>query len=510
MPVDTVTRSRRTVNMALIGAAAIALSTAILLLRGTSLAIVQKWSDWAAFNHGFLIIPISMYLAWRVRRQAAGSRINADFRALGLVAAAAFGWLLGQATGTMIIQELSLVAVAQAIVLTMYGWPVWRVFAFPLLYLYFAVPFGQALVPRLQVITAALSVWLLEHVGIPVFSDGNIISVPNGTFYVADACSGIGFLVASLAVGALFAGITYRSWWRRAAFMVLSIVIPIVGNGVRAFGIILLAYLTNNELAAGVDHILYGWIFFSLLTIATLAIGMSFREEDEAIPCSAQQFPRIDHTPALSRVLVAGTIALALVATAASYGSYLDRRPVAAAIQLVAPPAFGPWHESSGPLDSLAPVFAAPDAQLDAGYQKSNDTVHLHIGYYVRNRQGAQAVSSDHQFSHGKDWIMSAEGTINTLIGAAPLTVQYMRSRNRQQSHMTWYWYWIDGQFTGNPYWAKLLEARSRLFGGRDDAAIIAIGADYDENSADAIRILADFASHLGALDRIFDVPQSD
>src|ERR1700730_1733866 len=167
-------------------------------------------------------------------------------------------------------------------IFTMFGWPVTRRLAFPLAYLYFAVPFGQAIEPRLQAITAALSVDMLRVVGVPVFADGNLISIPTGNFDVAEECSCLRFLIASIAIGTLFAGIMYRSWLRRAAFLGLSLALPVLGNCARAFGIILLAYATNNRLAAGVDHILYGWLFFALIMFVMLAIGIRFRDDDDA------------------------------------------------------------------------------------------------------------------------------------------------------------------------------------------------------------------------------------
>ena len=256
----------------------VGIATVIALLGQTAAAMVETWWDSTTFGHRFLIVPVSAYLIWRRRAALAAVVPAPHWLGLAGMAVAALAWALGYVTGTLMVQELALVAAIQALVLTVLGWRATRLVLFPLLYLYFAVPFGEALVPHLQSITALFVVELLQRVGVPVFMDGMFISTPTGNFLVAEACAGLRYLIASMALGVLFAMIMYRAWWRRLLFVGLSVVVPIVANGIRAFGIVALAYLTDNELGVGVDHLIYGWVFFSLVTVLLLLLGMTFRE----------------------------------------------------------------------------------------------------------------------------------------------------------------------------------------------------------------------------------------
>jgi exosortase len=99
---------------------------------------------------------------------------------------------------------------------------------------------------------------------------------PAGLFEVAEACSGVKFLVAMLAFGALAANVCFRSWKRRIAFMALCVVVPVLANGVRAWGTIYVAQIKGAAYAGGVDHIIYGWFFFAAVIAAILAIGWPF------------------------------------------------------------------------------------------------------------------------------------------------------------------------------------------------------------------------------------------
>src|SRR5215469_5672845 len=213
--------------------AALALGIAMLvaifaIMSSTVRAMVETWYSSNSFNHCFLILPISAYLAWRRRDQLRHAPVAPDWRGTLLVALASLAWLLGTATGTLILQEASVVLIVQALVLAVFGGAVFRILRFPLLYLYFAVPFGLEFVPPLQTVTAFLAVGLLKLVGVPVFSDGYLISIPGADWYVADACSGVRYVISSLALGALFAGMMYVTWWRRALVLVVAIVIPIL------------------------------------------------------------------------------------------------------------------------------------------------------------------------------------------------------------------------------------------------------------------------------------------
>jgi EpsI family protein len=63
-----------------------------------------------------------------------------------------------------------------------------------------------------------------------------------------------------------------------------------------------------------------------------------------------------------------------------------------------------------------------------------------------------------------------------------------------------WYWYWVDGTLTGNPYLAKLLQAKVKLFGGIRSEAIIVAASDYGDVPAEGQRSLEEFAARLGNL----------
>jgi exosortase/archaeosortase family protein len=93
---------------------------------------------------------------------------------------------------------------------------------------------------------------------------------------VAEACSGVKFLVAMIALGTLVAHLCFRSSKRRAVFMAACAIVPVLANGVRAWGTIYVAQSRGVEFAAGFDHIVYGWFFFAFVMMTLLAISWRY------------------------------------------------------------------------------------------------------------------------------------------------------------------------------------------------------------------------------------------
>lgn len=285
------------------------------IFRIEATAAIRTWETSTAYNHCWLIAPIAAWLFWTRRaRLAALSPVPTPLFAL-LALPGTLAWLAAERLGIMEGRQLAALGLTLVLVLTIFGWRFCRAFAAPLAYLVFLVPFGGFLVGPLQHITARLIDIGLTLAGVSHYMDGLTIETPVGLFYVAEACAGLRFIVATLAFGALYALVIFRSPWRRLIVMVLAIVVPILANGVRAWGIIMLAEYLGSAQAAAADHIIYGWGFFSVVLLLLILAGLPFREDRAPPDTEASQPGRPLRTPRPGRVVVAG--ACALLATAA-------------------------------------------------------------------------------------------------------------------------------------------------------------------------------------------------
>ena len=287
------------------------LAVLLWLFRDTATAMVGIWIRSETFQHAFLVPPIAAWLAWRQRDRLARTEARPVPWMLVLVAVACLLWLMGELATVAAASQFALVTLIVLSVPALYGWAVTRLLLFPLAFLYFSVPIGEFLVPTLINYTADFTVSALRLSGIPVLREGNSFVIPSGAWSVVEACSGVRYLIASLMVGTLFAYLNYRSAWRRWAFVGVAIVVPIIANWLRAYMIVMIGHLSGNRLAVGVDHLIYGWVFFGLVIGLMFLIGARWSEhEAPALAASDASAPRPERPAPLwvMAVAVAGVL----------------------------------------------------------------------------------------------------------------------------------------------------------------------------------------------------------
>ena len=300
-------------------------------------AAVRVWDGSTAYSHCWFIAPIALWLAWERRALWAATPVVPAPWAAALAVPVALAWFAAERLGIMEGRQLTALALWELLALGVLGGRMAWAFSAPLLYLVFLVPFGAFFVPALQDVTTWFITTGLELVGIPFFSDGYTIDTVAGPFYVAEACAGLRFLIASIAFGVLYACLIYRSPGRRVLFMLASVAIPIAANGLRGLGIVVLGDILGSAQAAAADHLLYGWAFFSIVILLLILAGLPFREDQAPLrpPPGAGARPGPAGlglaTACVLAVGVAGPGAAALLARGAAPPSLPDLRLAAPA-----------------------------------------------------------------------------------------------------------------------------------------------------------------------------------
>src|SRR3546814_261186 len=300
-----------------LGALGLVSAAILLLLHRDVMGLVEVWLSRSTYNHCALILPIIGWLVWQRWPELRRLTPRAWTPGLVLVGAGAFLWLLGEAGFVAIARQAGLILMLQGAVIACLGKAVCRGLAFPIFYTLFMIPIGDELMPAMQTLTAEMSMVLLGLVDIPAHIEGIFITTPTGYFEVAEACSGVEFLIAMTAFGALVANVCFSSGKRRALFMLAAIVIPIVANGIRAFGTIYIAHLTDIDFAASFDHVIYGWFFFAFIIALLMGAGWRFFDRKIGDPWFDPERLQAPGTKAGSRsalLAIPGT-ALALAAT---------------------------------------------------------------------------------------------------------------------------------------------------------------------------------------------------
>ncbi|WP_295530894.1 exosortase A [Novosphingobium sp. Chol11] len=310
---------------------------------------------------------------------------------------ACFVWVLGDFAGLSIARQLAAVVMLQGSALALLGPRVAAAMLFPLCYMLFLVPAGDEIIPFLQTITAKLTMLLLALTQIPAQIDGVFITTRFGYFEVAEACSGVKFLIAMLAYGALVSNVCFKSWPRRAGFMALSVAVPVLANGLRAWGTIFIAGQRGIEFASSFDHVFYGWVFFGLVMALVMAAGWRFF--DRPVDASMADAAAIAESPLLARLerlsvrpAAALVISGALALGALGWGQAASRLEAPLPAELVLPQVAG-WHLASEPARyAWAPLHGGADRRLKARYaDAAGHVVDISFALYAAQRDGQEA-----------------------------------------------------------------------------------------------------------------------
>ena len=282
---------RRREQLAITGALVAAATGALVALYARAIAgLVREWTSSPDASYGLILLVIACAIAWQRRVQfvkAADGRARSN-AGLGLLLAGLTIYLVGLLGADIFLTRLSSIAVLSGIVWFLAGARAARLMAAPLVFLLMAIPLPSLLVNSvtlpLQFVASHIAESALTLASVPVFRDGNLLTLPSATLEVAEACSGLRSLVSLAAIGAVFAWASERTVWRRALLVLLTVPIAIAMNGLRIAATGLMCETWGPQYASGGWHEFTGWITFVVSTFLLLQIGkaMSWLDRDHA------------------------------------------------------------------------------------------------------------------------------------------------------------------------------------------------------------------------------------
>ena len=468
----------------------------------TGVSMVKIWARSDTFAHSFFVVPISFWLIWRQRKVLTKMMPKQELSPWLYIGCIAFLWFLGALASINSLTQLSLVAILVFTVPAILGWDVTRVIFFPLFFLFFSVPLGEFLMPSLMELTALVTVSALRLTGIPVYREGLQFIISSGHWSVVEACSGIRYLIASMTVGALFSYLSFTSTRRRIIFVIVSILVPIVANWMRAYLIVLLGHISGNKLAAGVDHLIYGWIFFGIVIFSMFIIGSRW-SEPASIPVQIEPRTYL-HAPDISVFKIwITTFGLALVVSLPHLVMSAFDDPGDQSVVLLRPPQTlgANWTIHTDRPSSFKPDFKNSSAEVNSLYSNEDRLVGMYVAYYQHQTYTRKMISFGNVLVASQDvnWAQVNVDKHAIAMGATvmPLKITVLQKAlvpvsSVPERLLVWQFYWIGGVVTTNDYLAKAYAVYRRLTGREDDSAVIVIYTK-DVQTDQASMILASF-----------------
>lgn len=457
----------------------------------TTLAMAEVWWVNETFTHGFLVFPITIWLIWEKKDYLSKLYPTPEPFVLVLTFLILCLWLISALVDVKAVMQLSMISIILTLIWAILGRKIFFYLLFPFLFLFFAVPLGQGLIPFLMEFTANATVYLVRLTGIPIYQDGLNFILPSGNWSVVEECSGVRYLIAALTLGVVYAYLNYASLKKRLIFIAFAIIVPIFANSLRAFIIVMLGHFSGMKLAVGADHLLYGWLLFGIIIFTMFYIGSFWRD-------SKDDFDKKDTVSESHRTksyaTTYTTVSLIVIALFQLSFHQLQSQTVNPQHTAEAMPKidhYGSWQQQTINASTWNPIIHQPDLSLSDSYTSDQDSVQLDIGYFYTQRDGSETVSSNNKLTnpYGGIWKIISSSVVNT----GEFSVLEASILHPNEKRLIWQWYRMGDFHTFSPYKAKIYQVYMRLFSGRTDGAYITLSTPLNEDKKVARARLSSF-----------------
>ena len=464
---------------------------------------VDIWIISEIFNHCMFVLPGVIYLIYLKRGELDLTHLKPNYLVLFLCMGSLTLYAIGLAGDVQLFMHVATFTFLPLSIWYFIGNRLAYKILFPLVFILFCIPIGEELIPALQEVTADLSMVMLNWSGIPVYRAGLYIEIPQGQFLVAEACSGISFFIASIVIGSLYSYLNMQSARRRIFFMCISILFPIIANAIRVFGIIITGYLTDMEHAVGADHLIYGWVFFSLVIICLLGIGELVREKQFINQINQSKTTHISGTSVRAVYQSCASIISIMLLFLVWFYSINSQLNVPGtnnnlSVLLETEQDASASHYTS----TWKPEFNQPYQEFQFLRQINDVSVDVYIVWYPRGQ--GELITSMNRLYPEKAWTLSSKTSLQLDDGQ---NMDISIIVNPQGKRLLSYWYVVDGKVFTDNRMAKLYEIYKILMGSYVGSGLVAISQTTENVSVQQDRLsFADLTqANLNELSQYFD-----
>jgi len=458
---------------------------AIAVSVGMATGIERLYDRWRfAYNHSWLVVPMAAWLMVAALRQAPPREIGPSWVGMLGLGGVVLIYTVAESLAFTLGMQAALPAVLYAAIAAILGLRFAWAVAIPVGFLYFTVPVWDLANGVLQDISTAAVSWLLQFSNVTAHIDLYYITIPSGTFEIAEGCAGLSYLIVGLVLAVFYALTWLRRWRTRVLLAVVAAVASMAANWMRIYTLILIGHWTEMQhYLIQVSHDTYGWVVFlvAMMPVLILARWLENREPAAAEADAGSAAVSV-HRASAPSFLLAGVVAAGLVASPALLGrgpEAPDEPHSVAAIESVK----DGWREVA-PSGRWSPGFVAPHLVVRQAFAGPEGThVDVYIARYLSRQFDSKLIASRNELA--PQWRAVDVDARRVAVADAQREVRETRLKRGADERLVWSWFVVGGWTAEGTIAAKLLEIPA-LFAGRRDGAVIAVSAACRDNCTDA------------------------
>lgn len=484
-------RPRILTDMIVLG---LVLILALLVAWPSVLDLADKWINTEAYSHGFVLLLVAVFLGLqRLSEIPASARPSLWF--LPALAFSLLFVLIARVSELHVVAQYGLFGVIAAMVLGAWGWRGIQVLLIPLTLLLLAIPmpgyFEVNLTAELKLVSSKVGAVLLQQIGVPVFNEGNIIDLGSYRLQVADACSGLNYMIPLLAIGVMVAGFLRTTLWRRVAVVLITIPLTVAMNILRIAIAGLLVKYVGPGTAEGFIHDFEGWmVFVASLVLLLPLVAVLLRVGPQksnlktafVVDLSLPAPGNLAWSPAARRNLLIGAVALVLALAATSMLQQRGKTIPSRMSFSVFPKLVGSWLGTQGALDEQSLNMLRLTDYVWGTYQSAahSQSVDLLSTWYAVQTDGATPHSPNICLP-GAGWeIVSLERTSVTLSNGAEVPLNRAVMERQGERMLAYYWFQQRGRLFANEFAMKWFIIQDSVTMNRADGGMVRLTTMLD------------------------------
>jgi exosortase D (VPLPA-CTERM-specific) len=449
-------------------------------------ALVTVWWNNDVYSHGFLVPLISLYLIWIKRDKLKSIPLSPNSKAgFSILLCGLSMLLMGHLGGVNLIQEYSIIISIVGIILIIFGIKYLQALFFPIMYLFFMIPFARIFTDGFhypfQLLSAKIAIAILNLIGIPSIRIANNIELPNITLEVAKGCSGVNYLISIIAIAIPLTYLTQKYWSRRVILIFGAVIVAILSNGLRVALIGILSYHGLNASLHGPYHILqamFVYIFgLSFLFIGAwiLSDGKSGFTDSSTSKAAISSSPTSKtnwHTPTIRNSLFITTMIFLIVGI---YINLYTPSPISMKRNLkYFPYEIGKWKGNDSKLDYDTFRSLGVDYDISRTYSSPDGKeINLYIGYYMYQEQGKELLN------YKSEWLYDNASKYTIILNSNDaIRVNRVIKKDSYKNRLIVYWYNLNGRIITDKLEVKMYTTFDAIFKHRTNGTFIMITLD--------------------------------
>lgn len=466
--------------------------------------LVTLWSDTdRPFSHGTLVGPIAVWLTVRACLRAPIAEPAGSWTALVLFVGACFAWLAGLGGDFLAVQEMLFPVLLLLAVASVAGWAMARRLAFPIAYLYLAVPIWSLAVPALQALTVGTVTFAVGLLEIPVFVEGNLIEIPEGVFEISDGCAGLHYFIVAVTIASLYSYLNFRRPLIRVGFVIIAASLAILSNWIRVGSLVLFGHYTNMQhYLITHEHYYYGWVLYAFMLIPTFLIARLLLDFDARHDGSAgAPFPSSEASKGRPRrrpqaFVIGASLALILAALQVPVLRILAEPGPRQPFVIDLPAGEDGWLVASGTEPDWRPRFSDPDAAVLGAYRLGGAQVDVFMVVYRTQSPGRELVGSGNRFSDGGRLVSVDTRSLDGVEVPEEVQRRIVRAEFGTE-RLIWSWYSVGRRPAATDAEAKLGQLFRGML-GRDSGAAVLVSSLCGADCSAADELLGRYLRSMG------------